>query len=104
MLREAINNKCIFWVSVPKSLVPPPLPLFGTHIFWIQYLTFDSPPPSFNPLFEVCSKENFYFTSEKDYIPQGIQGNQGNVEENWLLLTILSWFVHDLICKVSKIE
>ena len=30
--------------------------------------------------------------------------SQGNLEENWSLLAILTWFVHDFIGKVSKID
>ena len=62
-LREAINKKCIFWAFVPKSWVPPPLPLFGTQIFGFRYSTFGLLP--FNPKFEICSKQNFDFTSGK---------------------------------------
>ena len=29
-------------------------------------------------------------------------GSQGNLEENWLYSTILTWFVHDFIYKISK--
>ena len=51
MLREAINETQVHMLGICLKV-----PLFGTHMFRIQYLTF-APPPPLNPKFEICKNK-----------------------------------------------
>ena len=61
-IREAINKKVHILGICPK-VGGPPLPLFGTHIFGIQYLNFD--PPHLEPKIRNSPQTKFLFYIRK---------------------------------------